>query len=509
MISLPLTSRELTVAGRREVTYWARVGVAGFAFVAIALLWMIEPATGDAVTPDVFARIGGSLFFIGQVVQALVVYAGALLLPVSVVQSEREQRTMELLLLADQRGWDIVLSKYVSCVLQLWLLIVSVMPVLAFASYFGGVDVPRVAMQTANFCVMAAAFTAIGMMCAAWARDTGRAYGAAALLFVFWVVDAWAIDFLLMTPVYGRAPTPEWWTALLNRFVSPFVLGPYVVHTFVMALVTVVICLGIAAWQLRNVIGLLDASADMPQRRSDREISESTLYTAFTWREQAPGAVWLAAFEFVIAFVFGLIPVLGWLLVGGLCIRKITGAIGRARKEGLLDDVLATPGGANDPYLQVVRAGLRLSAPSIGGGMFGAMVTSVFFLPLGLWAPLSVIPAGVWMNIAWTASLPASTRPLIPQHQEATAIGRVMVAMFLWVTPGVVAFFAIPAFVSSLFGVAVAMTCVACAVVWLIIYPFMWAHRQFQAFKERVHFLPIAEPSYAETLDFRAEGAGR
>lgn len=175
---LPLAQLELIRAGRRKGLYAARVLVPAGSFVLLALLSYWLPM----VTHPELAEVGMGSEWLGRaltvavfVFQLAVVIVMAPVLAAGTVAQEKHDRTLSLLLLADLRGFDIVFSKWLSIVLQTVLFLLSTLPVLAIASFFGGVPVPAMVLQVVLMISGAATLAAIGVLMSTLSRRPGEA----------------------------------------------------------------------------------------------------------------------------------------------------------------------------------------------------------------------------------------------------------------------------------------------------------------------------------------------
>lgn len=118
--------------------------------------------------------------------QALVLLIVTPVLGAGLVAQEREEGTLGLLVLADQRLRDVFLAKYLSLTATVWLLLISALPLLAAAAYMGGISVPLAALRLALMLASALLISALTMLGAVSSATTAGALTHA----LFWVLLA-------------------------------------------------------------------------------------------------------------------------------------------------------------------------------------------------------------------------------------------------------------------------------------------------------------------------------
>jgi hypothetical protein len=184
-MELPLTSRELVRQTRRRGIFIARTIVPGAVTIALALLLLF----GIHVRPE---TVGAICYFLALMFQYGVVFLAAPLMTADLIAREKEERTLPLLLVANARSLDVVGSKYLSVLLVCELLILSTLPLIAFAGFFGGVDVGAGAMQTLLNMAAAAAFAALGMLASSLTHQPRVALWIAYLLIAVYLGLEWS-----------------------------------------------------------------------------------------------------------------------------------------------------------------------------------------------------------------------------------------------------------------------------------------------------------------------------
>jgi hypothetical protein len=133
MTLLPIVERELRIASRRWLTFWGRVGAAGF---VLAVFIGIE----------VIAEMAHAGFRAGRVEFGILKWmcfgfacAAGLFLTADCISEEKREGTLGLLFLTDLRGYDVVLGKLLSRSLQAVYGLVAAIPILGLTLLVGGV----------------------------------------------------------------------------------------------------------------------------------------------------------------------------------------------------------------------------------------------------------------------------------------------------------------------------------------------------------------------------------
>ena len=191
---LPLADLELRRTGARKLTYAARVIVIAGVWPALLSLWLFTRSRGITSSEDI-TRYGSQMIMQGvRSFQFLAVFVMGPLFTAGLIAEERRQGTLGMLMLADFRGRDILLAKYLTALLSVELLIVSALPVLAIASSLGGIDVPAMVLHMTLLSCAAAAICAIGLMCSARANSPMEALFMTAIVVAVWYGGTFLLD---------------------------------------------------------------------------------------------------------------------------------------------------------------------------------------------------------------------------------------------------------------------------------------------------------------------------
>ena len=199
---LPLAKREFSKLSRQKSAYSLRaVGPV----LCVSIILLVRPETYafmELIWPGFqrfavqFAGISSVnvITFMARLFQYLVVFVFAPLLSAGLIASEKEERTLGLLLISSARRTDLVLSKYTVCLLFVALLVLSTLPVSSFASFFGGVTLWVQVVQMMWFMMGAATVCALGLLAGTIARQPREALLLAIMFEAAWGGSTYLID---------------------------------------------------------------------------------------------------------------------------------------------------------------------------------------------------------------------------------------------------------------------------------------------------------------------------
>jgi hypothetical protein len=137
----PLATLELSRSARLTRTFYLRLLPAAiFAVTTANILFSISAPI--IPQPEALNILAVQLKYLVQVLALGIVCIGAPVVTAGSVVNERKDGSLDLLLLAESRGWDIWLAKFTAAFLQMELLLASLGPLLAFVSWLGGIT-PR------------------------------------------------------------------------------------------------------------------------------------------------------------------------------------------------------------------------------------------------------------------------------------------------------------------------------------------------------------------------------
>ncbi len=199
-MNFPLAELELSRTGKRVSTYAVRGVAVGIAWFVMGVVWFFSVLIGEAEGQS-GAELGefysAFLAYASRVFQFLAVFVVAPLFSAGLVAREKQERTLGLLLMADLRGRDIFLAKYLSAFLYVELLVLSALPILAFASIFGGVSVPEMALQVFLLTIATATMCAVGLFFSTTRSRPVEAVFATILFECAWIMGTFFFDFIV------------------------------------------------------------------------------------------------------------------------------------------------------------------------------------------------------------------------------------------------------------------------------------------------------------------------
>ena len=177
----PLFTRELLTTARQTRHYLLRGGVV---LLILAVLYTANQVVfgwqGVRTVGDT-ARFGAFVFGVLAVLELTVAMGVALLASASTVSTEKDRRTLVLLLMTDLSGRELVVGKMLAALINVVTLILVVTPALLFVRLLGGFTVGQVlALQC--LCLSAGLMTAAwATMVAYWREKTFQTLAVAAL----------------------------------------------------------------------------------------------------------------------------------------------------------------------------------------------------------------------------------------------------------------------------------------------------------------------------------------
>src|SRR6266851_9603208 len=138
----PMLFYDLVRVARRPRYYFLRCFYAVLLSLLLGwvyLLWYLNANTGR-MRPDEMARFAEAFFYTFMGVQFTVVAVLTPAYTAGAIAEEKDRKTLEFLLATDLRNREIVLSKLVSRIANITLLVLAGLPILSFLQFLGGVD---------------------------------------------------------------------------------------------------------------------------------------------------------------------------------------------------------------------------------------------------------------------------------------------------------------------------------------------------------------------------------
>lgn len=148
MLAGPIFSRTALTIPRRIQTYLLR---AGYAFVMFVLIYTASQVTfgwQQYRSADGMARFGALLFSMLALVQMLLVTFASLLFAAGSIASEKERRTLILLLMTDLKNQELIGGKLLASLLSTGTIILVGIPIFVFLQHLGGFTIEQVFWST-------------------------------------------------------------------------------------------------------------------------------------------------------------------------------------------------------------------------------------------------------------------------------------------------------------------------------------------------------------------------
>jgi ABC-type Na+ efflux pump permease subunit len=163
--------REVLAVPRARGLFVARAVYSGALLGIVATCWLVVTGTQSVTTAGDTARFGATLLRILAPLQMTLAMLAAAMTSTVAVTTEKDRRTLELLLISRLTDAQLVLGKLAGSLLRVLLLLLAAVPVFGIAALFGGVT----GLQLARLFVVttAAALVAASVAtCVAFWKDT-------------------------------------------------------------------------------------------------------------------------------------------------------------------------------------------------------------------------------------------------------------------------------------------------------------------------------------------------
>ena len=179
--------REIRFAPRSRGLFVARSVYCAALLAIVATCWLVVTGTQSITTPGDTARFGATLLRILAPLQLSLAMLAAALTGAVAVSSEKDRRTLELLLVSRLSDRELVLGKLAASLVRVLLLLVSAVPIFAIAGLFGGVTPGQLARLFAVTAAAALAAASIATAVAFWKETTFQALAITMFALVAWV----------------------------------------------------------------------------------------------------------------------------------------------------------------------------------------------------------------------------------------------------------------------------------------------------------------------------------
>ena len=179
--------REVQAVPRARGLFVARAVYCGALLGIVATCWLVVTGTQAVTTAGDTARFGATLLRILAPLQLSLAMLAAAMTSTVAVTSEKDRRTLELLLISRLSDGQLVLGKLAGSLLRVMLLLLAAVPVFVIASLFGGVTMPQLARLFVVTVAAALAAASVATCIAFWKDTTFQALAITTFALVAWV----------------------------------------------------------------------------------------------------------------------------------------------------------------------------------------------------------------------------------------------------------------------------------------------------------------------------------
>ena len=179
--------REIRFAPRSRGLFVARAVYCGSLLAIIATCWLVVTGTQSITSAGDTARFGATLMRILAPLQLSLAMLAAAMTSVVAVSSEKDRRTLELLLVSRLSDAELVFGKLAGSLVRVLLLLFSAIPIFAIAALFGGVTAGQLARLFLVTLAAALAAASIANAVAFWKETTFQALAITMFALVAWV----------------------------------------------------------------------------------------------------------------------------------------------------------------------------------------------------------------------------------------------------------------------------------------------------------------------------------
>ena len=179
--------REVQAVPRARGLFVARAVYCGALLGIVATCWLVVTGTQAVTTAGDTARFGATLLRILAPLQLSLAMLAAAMTSTVAVTSEKDRRTLELLLISRLSDGQLVLGKLAGSLLRVMLLLLAAVPVFVIASLFGGVTMPQLVRLFVVTVAAALAAASVATCIAFWKDTTFQALAITTFARVAWV----------------------------------------------------------------------------------------------------------------------------------------------------------------------------------------------------------------------------------------------------------------------------------------------------------------------------------
>ena len=179
--------REIRFTPRSRGLFVARAVYCTALLAIIATCWLVVTGTQSILTAGDTARFGATLLRILAPLQLCLAMLAAALTATVAVTSEKDRRTLELLLVSRLSDRELVLGKLAASLVRVMLMLLAAVPIFAIAGLFGGVTPVQLGRLFAVTAAAALAAASIATTVAFWKETTFQALAITMFALIAWV----------------------------------------------------------------------------------------------------------------------------------------------------------------------------------------------------------------------------------------------------------------------------------------------------------------------------------
>jgi len=324
--------RELQAVPRARGLFVARAVYCSALLGIVATCWLVVTGTQAVTTAGDTARFGATLLRILAPLQLSLAMLAAAMTSTVAVSSEKDRRTLELLLISRLTDGQLVLGKLAGSLLRVLLLLIAAVPVFVIASLFGGVTMPQLARLFAVTAAAALAAASVATCVAFWKDTTFQALAITTFVLVAWVA-AGEVVAGRFGPVAGAQVSPARAVfAAIEPAGGTMLLPFFAVSTGLIVLTNILAVCRVRAWNTVQETRRRQETTDAARTVSVRP-SRVVWNNPVLWREICTRAHGKAM----------LLVRLAWLVLFAAAVAGIVAEARQARPDGLTVAIAVVP----------------------------------------------------------------------------------------------------------------------------------------------------------------------
>jgi ABC-type transport system involved in multi-copper enzyme maturation permease subunit len=325
--------REVQAVPRARGLFVARAVYCGALLGIVATCWLVVTGTQAVTTAGDTARFGATLLRILAPLQLSLAMLAAAMTSTVAVTSEKDRRTLELLLISQLTDGQLVLGKLVGSLLRVLLLLLAAVPVFVIASLFGGVTMPQLARLFVVTTAAALAAASVATCVAFWKDTTFQALAITTFALVAWMA-AGEVAAGRYGPVVGAQVSPARAVFAALEPAGGTTLLPFLaVSALVIVAANMLAVSRVRPWNTTQEARRQSAAADAGGRAAPKRPARVVWKNPVLWREICTRAHGKAL----------LLVRLAWLILFAAAVAGIVAEARQARPDGLTVAVAVVP----------------------------------------------------------------------------------------------------------------------------------------------------------------------